>query len=69
VDLPVTNLKGFVSRTSSGSASGMAPIFAMCSFKRNNTREEELEWSEKRGGEKVSREERRWVIEAVKCRI
>jgi hypothetical protein len=61
-------LKGLVSRTSSGSASGIAPIFAMCSFERNNT-EEELEWSGNRGGEKVSREERRWVIEAVKCRI
>jgi hypothetical protein len=41
----------------------------MCSFKRNNTREKELEWYDLGGGENVSREERRWVIEAVKCRV
>jgi hypothetical protein len=30
----------------------MAPIFAMCSFRRNNTREKELEWYDQGGGEK-----------------
>jgi hypothetical protein len=30
----------------------MAPIIAMCSFRRNNTQEKELEWYDQGGGEK-----------------
>jgi hypothetical protein len=30
----------------------MAPIFAMCSFRRNNTQEKELEWYDQEEGRK-----------------